>query len=51
MPLRMQSKSHTFLMTDYISAAADIIDFAEFVNEEAVFNDNQINLVYSNYLI
>ena len=47
MPLRMPSKSHTSLMIDYISAAADIIDFVEFVNEETIFNDNQVNPVYS----
>lgn len=49
-PIKAQNETHSLLLIAYLSAAADIIDFAEYSNSEIVSHKVGINLIWGGYI-
>ncbi len=47
-PIEILNETHSLLLIDYLTAAADIVDFAEYSNKDKVTKSVGINLIWSN---
>ena len=48
-PIEIQNETHSLLLIDYLTAAADIVDFADYSNKEKVTKIVGINLIWGKF--
>ena len=45
-PIIIKNEIHSILLIDYLTAAADIVDFAEYANNEIITFNYGINIIW-----
>ena len=48
-PLLIKNELHSLLLIDYLTAAADIVDFAEYSTNELITESVGIDLIWGNF--
>jgi hypothetical protein len=50
-PIEIENETHSLLLIDYLTAAADIVDFADYNNNETITHKVGINLIWGIYFL
>jgi len=50
-PIEIENETHSLLLIDYLTAAADIVDFADYSNNETITHKLGINLIWGIYFL
>ena len=48
-PMEVQNETHSILLINYLTAAADIVDFADYSNYEIITNQVGIKFIWSKF--
>ena len=48
-PIEIENGTHSLLLIDYLTAAADIVDFTDYSHNESVSHHNGIHLVWGDF--